>query len=132
MSLFPTFCNNLKETEQNLIKSVFLIGGIYNLLPLIQTPINEPLKLTEETAKVLSPMFKDFKSIATKSTTFYVITSENDTPAFIEQSRLFYDHLNQQSVKCQYFCLKELDHFDIMEKIDEENCEIIKLILESL
>ncbi|KAI4459659.1 ab hydrolase superfamily protein c4a8.06c [Holotrichia oblita] len=132
ISLFPKFYANLTNDERQLIKSIFLISGIYNLMPLVKTTINEPLKLTENEAENLSPMFWNFKDIVNTSPKFFVITSENDSPAFIKQSELFANILKKQELRHEYILLEELDHFNIIEKMADENYDIVKSIVNSL
>lgn len=132
ISLFPKFYTNLTNDERKLLKSVFLISGIYNLMPLVKTTINDPLKLTEVEAENLSPMFWNFEHVTDTSPKFFVIASENDSPAFVKQSELFANNLKKQEVPNEYMLLEELDHFNIIEKMADENYVIVKSIVNSL
>ncbi|GJQ73028.1 hypothetical protein Trydic_g1662 [Trypoxylus dichotomus] len=132
ISLFPDFYLNLTAEERVILKSIFLIGGIYNLIPLVKTTMNEPLKLTAEDAESLSPMFWNFEAIAENSPKFFLIVSENDSPAFVKQTQLFSDNLKKQRIQYEYILLKELDHFDIMERMIDKDYDIVKFIVNSL
>nr|CAI5847484.1 unnamed protein product [Callosobruchus analis] len=60
-NLFETFIPSLPEADRKLIRTAFLLAGIYDIIPLTKTDYNEPLKLDEESAMKVSPMFKKFK-----------------------------------------------------------------------
>ncbi|VEN45343.1 unnamed protein product [Callosobruchus maculatus] len=59
-NLFETFIPSLPEADRKLIRTAFLLAGIYDIIPLTKTDYNEPLKLDEESARKVSPMFKKF------------------------------------------------------------------------
>ncbi|KAF7279006.1 hypothetical protein GWI33_007732 [Rhynchophorus ferrugineus] len=82
--MFREFVNTLSYNDQELIKSVYLMCGIYDLTPLPKTEINELLKLTDEEAKEISPQFMALSS--PEHINFHVIVAEHDAPPFIEQA----------------------------------------------
>lgn len=109
-----------------MIKNVFLIAGLYDLLPLLQTAINDPLKLDERTALELSPLRK---KIHGGNTTFFVVVAEHDSPPFIKQGEQLKNHLIEAGVDTKYVPLKNVDHFNIMERLWDENFELTQLII---
>lgn len=126
ISLFSTFINSLSNEEQELIKGVFLSCGLYDLTPLTKTIINAGLKLSEESAKELSPQYMNISSPV--HIKFYVIVAEKDSPAFIDQSKKFYEKLKEK-VNAELKMLKEIDHFNAIEKMVEEDFEVTELFI---
>lgn len=112
------------------MKAVFLLGGVYNLVPLVEIPsINDSLKLTKSEAESLSPLLQVLT--ANPSVTFYVIVAENESPAFVKQSKELYDRLIDCKYKARFISIANTDHFDMIEKLIEEDYEITKLIIEN-
>ncbi|CAH1967344.1 unnamed protein product [Acanthoscelides obtectus] len=124
-NLLESFVPSLPEEERKLIRTAFLLAGIYDIIPLTKTEYNEPLKLDEQSAKKVSPMFKKFPKCDVK---VYVIVAENDSPPFLTQGKQFHEHLIQQGLNSEHILLKNIDHFDLMENLDNEEFEISKLI----
>lgn len=128
-SLFQNYFENLPQLERSIVKAAFLISGIYNLVPLVEIPsINEPLKLTKTEAERLSPLLQ--KLSAGKDLVFYVVVAEFESPAFIEQARMLGDKLNSEGNTARLIEIANTDHFDIVEKVTDENFEITKIIAE--
>lgn len=100
--------------------TIYPISGIFDLRPLLETDINDALKLTADEAEALSPMHGDnFKKIhanARRITRFVIIIAENDSPAFHDQSSKFFEMLKATGVNTEYIEIKDTDHFDIVEK----------------
>jgi len=128
-SLFEAFFSLLPAKDQDLLKGVFLISGVYDLIPLIKTYVNDALHLNDVSAKKLSPLYQHLD--APESLRFCVIVGENDSPAFNEQSQLFHEKLKKLGKKSELIIVENVDHFDIVEKLNDENYEIVKLIISS-
>lgn len=128
-SLFVDFFQQLPNEEQNLIKAAFLIAGIYDLLPLLATSYNIPLKLDEKSATRLSPMHQPIK--AKKDIKFYVISAANESPAFIQQAKIFHKKLDSSGLCSKCIIVPDTDHFDVIEKLMDEEYTITKLIIKA-
>ncbi|CAG9773098.1 unnamed protein product [Ceutorhynchus assimilis] len=120
----------LQNLKTDLIKSVFLLCGIYNLEPLIQMSANDLLKLSSQEAKDFSPLLNgkiNYGKIA-----IYIFASEWDSPAFVKQSEEFYEKLQQNQVKCYLNVIPKVDHFDVIENLYYEDFELTKIILQAI
>ncbi|KAK4881597.1 hypothetical protein RN001_004916 [Aquatica leii] len=122
-SLFQTCFNSIPEELSDILKGVFLLSGIYDLIPLTKTRANDALQLDSSTARKLSPLYQPF--VASQDILFFIIVGENESPAFVEQSESFYRKLKGLGYKSELIVVKEVDHFDIAEQLNEENYEII-------
>ena len=90
--------------------------NIYYLFrPLIETDINDALKLEMGDAEGLSPMnpinFKKIYANARQTTRFVIMVAENDSPAFHDQSIRFYEMLKATGVNAHFTEIKDTDHF---------------------
>lgn len=124
--------DSLSLSEQLLLRELYLISGVYDLTPLVKTYVNDALKLDYITAKELSPLHQTFKRNNGKlcKVSFYIIAGEDDSPEFQKQSRLFYEKLKSLDYASELIMIKSVDHFDIVERLNEDEYEITKLIVE--
>jgi arylformamidase len=63
MMLYTDFVNKFNVSSES-IKGLILVSGIYDLIPLIQTEINENLKMDLIEANNCSPLLKPFSFIS--------------------------------------------------------------------
>lgn len=112
--------------DEGLVKAVFLISGVYNLAPLLDTTYNEALKLDQSAAQDLSPLFREF--YGKNNLKFYIIIPSDESPAFQEQSSLLHDKLKASNINSHLITVPGTDHFDVVENLTKENYIITKLI----
>jgi len=130
-SLFMGYISKLPIEQQNKIKAVYLISGIYDVVPVVQTTANEPLKLNEETAKAASPMLQEL-SAKNEDIKFKVLVAQHESPAFIKQSNEFNKKLLEEGFKSGYIFVLGKDHFDIVEGMIKDDYSITKNIIDDL
>ncbi|KZC03790.1 putative arylformamidase [Dufourea novaeangliae] len=127
----PWLNKMMTREYMNLLKGLVLIGGIYNLNPLLGTTINDALKLTKDEIKAYS--FIDLDTTKRKpiqGLKVIVTDGECDTPEFINESRKCAQKLVTIVDDVQYLLLREnVDHFDIVEKLTEPEFLLTKTIL---
>lgn len=127
------FTNVLGEPINNkIIRSLYLISGVYDLTPLVDTYVNEPLRLTKDEAKIVSPLHQTFGELHNNDTLFHVIVGEHETPKFLEQSKLMYEKFKELNFKTDLQIHTNLDHFDIVEKLNDEQFTITQAIINEL
>lgn len=124
--MFETFLPSLPEDDKNLFKAVILCCGVYDLTPLINTYINQPLKLNEETAKKLSPLYHDIKKIYPVT---HIVVGENESPAFQKQSIDYYEKIKNLG-KVSFKIIENVDHFSIVENYSRQDYELVQFLLE--
>ncbi|XP_044262418.1 kynurenine formamidase-like [Tribolium madens] len=129
-TLYTNLALNLSNEDRNMIKSVFLIAGIYDLRELPKTCVNEPLNLSQDQAKELSPLLQNLVSGVT--TKFYVISAKNDSPEFQKQAKMFNEKLQNGGLVTKWINVENVDHFDVVERVVDEGFEVTNLILEEI
>lgn len=119
------------QQAQNLIKGYICISGVYNLKPLVTSYINAPLQMTNQEAADNSPMFliERFASNTAKECTFLVVIGENETPEFLHQSQVFHKALQKANLRTQYILIPKVDHFDIIENLDDGRYILMQTII---
>lgn len=110
------------EIEQNIVKGICAVSGIYNLTPIAQTYINEPLQLTEKEIAACSPLLFANERLGLllreKETinkcAFIMAYGDNETNEFKRQSTAMIHHLTEQKIKVTQAEIAQRNHFDVI------------------
>ncbi|XP_077380011.1 kynurenine formamidase [Festucalex cinctus] len=115
------------------IKGAFLVSGIYDLLPILSTYVNEPLKMTEEVAIKNSPskLIPQVKR-SSSSCQIVVAVAENDSPEFRKQSEDYYNTLKATGLSVTLEDVSNTDHFSIIEQLVDGDYHLTKLLLKMM
>ncbi|CAD7085980.1 unnamed protein product [Hermetia illucens] len=118
----------------NLVRSVYLVAGLYDLGVIVNSSVNENNKLTldESNVQQLSPMLFDYSYLKGHKLKIHVFAAEHESPVFIEQAKGMTKQLEKFGVDSQYKCLPGVDHFEIMENFEKNDFELTHLLLEEL
>ena len=92
------------------VRATVLVSGIFDLEPLVGTPINQALGLSVAQARALSPLRQPLAGCAPA----LVCWGEVETDEFKRQGRAFAAALAAAGVACQAFEVAERNHFDIV------------------
>ncbi|XP_036442754.1 kynurenine formamidase isoform X1 [Colossoma macropomum] len=115
------------------IKGAFLVSGIYDLLPILSTYVNEPLKMTEEVALRNSPSRLVPQLKASSSACEIVIAvGQNDSPEFRKQSEDYFKSVETAGLKVTLEDIPNTDHFNIIEQLVDENYHLTQLLLKMM
>lgn len=89
---------------------IALLSGVYDLRPLMCTPTNDPLHLTEESAAAVSPQMLPFTYSAPEA---LLAVGRHEPPEFIRQNAEYAEFLSNNGVKVTTSVLEDRDHFDL-------------------
>jgi arylformamidase len=92
------------------IKSVVPISGVFEIEPVMQTSVQEAVRLTPDMAKRNSPAF--LPAASSPSVAMTVGTSESEE--FRRQTKVYADTLKAQGLSVDYFEMSDLNHFSIL------------------
>ncbi|CAL9700663.1 unnamed protein product [Knipowitschia caucasica] len=115
------------------IKGAFLVSGIYDLLPIVSTYVNEPLKMTDEVAVRNSPTTL-VQQLKTSSSACHIVVAvaEHDSPEFRKQSEEYYRMLEASGLNVTLEDVPNTDHFNIIERLVEGEYHLTKLLLKMM
>ena len=77
------------------IHGIFLLSGVYDLVPIVNTYVNDALKLTEESAAQISPQHILMKMSPTFVCPILVVVEEHGSPEFHRQAKEFVEILKK-------------------------------------
>jgi len=92
------------------IDGIALLSGVYDLRPLVCTPTNDPLHLTEESAAAVSPQLLSFTRSSIRA---LLAVGRHEPPEFIRQNAEFAEHLKNNGTSATTSVLEDRDHFDL-------------------
>ena len=128
--LFRNFFHSLPQVDQKYLKAVYYISGVFDLVPIVETYVNDALKLTPTVANDLSPLNQPIQ--ADNDIAFFVIVGEYESPTFHEQSKAFYEKLRNYNYTAKFIQVPSVDHFDIVENLSNANHEIFKILANAI
>ncbi|XP_053396077.1 kynurenine formamidase-like [Mercenaria mercenaria] len=127
--------NWLEETmvSPGMIKGAVLVCGVYDLRPLVNTYVNDPLKMTVEDAVRNSPVTHLDKIAGfSEKRRFIVAYGDHDPPEFQRQSTEFNIALSSRGIQSTLMVIPDTDHFNVIENLQLEDYslsqEIVKLM----
>ncbi|WP_165767147.1 alpha/beta hydrolase [Parendozoicomonas haliclonae] len=92
------------------IDKAILISGIYDLRPILQTPVNGALGLLRDDIEPLSPIYH----LPPKNITYEIVVSEHDTTEFIRQSFYYAELLRCNGYQARFRIVGNHNHFDVL------------------
>ncbi|XP_032900150.1 kynurenine formamidase isoform X1 [Amblyraja radiata] len=123
-------------TEYNVtpdIKGALLVSGIYDIRPIVYTSVNHPLQMTEDEAVRNSPMeFANAMKGVAKNSEIVVAVAQYDSNEFRRQSQEYYQAVKAAGFNASFQDISNRDHFDIIEKLVEENYVLTQVLLKMM
>ena len=92
------------------LDGLVLLSGIYDLRPLVVTPTNDPLHLTEESAKVLSPQLLP---PAQAMSSALCAVGQAESSEFIRQNAEYAEYLSNAGTPTDVMVVDNRDHFNL-------------------
>lgn len=107
----------IKEKNQTFIKGVCAISGLFDLVPIQLSNINEVLQMDKETAIRNSPALKD----PVESCQILIAVGSEETNEFKDQSRELNNNWKNKNNSVELLELPGLNHFSILSSIEDPN-----------
>jgi arylformamidase len=109
-----TFDASLPE---GLVTAAYAISGLFDLYPLVNTSINDALKLDEATAKAVSPLFWKPPACGTLD----AVVGSNESAEYLRQSRIIVDAWNAAGIATQFATIPDANHFTVIAPLADPN-----------
>ena len=110
MVALPGAGNGGDEGSAGCVRATVLVSGIFELEPLLGTPINAALGLTLPVARAMSPALQPLAGFAPSIVCWGAV----ETDEFKRQGRDFAAALRAAGRACQVFEVAQRNHFDIV------------------
>ncbi|KAE8575867.1 hypothetical protein XENTR_v10003969 [Xenopus tropicalis] len=115
------------------IKGAVLVSGVYDLLPIIHTYVNDALKMSQTDAERNSPMrcLTQMESHI-RTCQIAIVVAEHDSPEFHRQSQEYFQSLQAVGFSVTFTQIDGTDHFDVIEQLHDEKYVLTQMILEMI
>lgn len=111
----------------SFIRGAVLVSGVFDLKPLVNTYVNDALKMSQEDAVRNSPV-KLVDKIGSYSGHRHIIVAygEHDPPEFHRQSRDMAAALVTHGIRCSVIEVPDTDHFNVIENLQNDDYVLTK------
>ena len=110
---------------KNIIKSAFLISGIYEPEVVLKLSLNKEIGLTKKEAVNNTPLPSQ-----KYSTKMFLSVGENEPDAWIEQTKIYSKLLIDNNNTTDFLLLKNQNHFSILNILSDSNSKYTNRIIE--
>lgn len=114
------------DLPDDLVTSGMGISGLYQLAPLLQTPINDALQLDEETAQSSSPQFWLPEGLHR----FEAWVGEEESNEYHRQSRELAERWSLLGTPTTYVSVEEKNHFTVIDPMTRADSAMVQRIVE--
>lgn len=112
----------------DLVQSALSISGVFDLAPLIETSLNEALKITPEEARTASP----YNWIIDHDARFDAWVGGDESPEFLRQSRSQAQRWQMMGAKTRYQEVAGANHFTAVAPLTDPKSPMVLRLLELL
>jgi arylformamidase len=120
MMLQTKWANYIADYQGCVVKGVCAVSGVYDLLPLLPTYVNDALKMDSQEAKKNSPVLQPLCSLA--STVPVIIAfGDIETSEFKRQSEIMTEKLADHGVDVRFKEIVERNHFDVILDLGDKS-----------
>ncbi len=116
---------NMDWAHKCPLKGACEVSGIFDLRPLVDTYVNDPLGMTGEVATALSPQFH----IPRDACPVIFSYGENETSEFKRQTQTYMAAWQDAGHEACYVDMPGFNHFDIILELNEKNSPLFQAIL---
>ncbi|XP_072176634.1 kynurenine formamidase-like [Diadema setosum] len=118
------------QERANVIKGICLMSGLYDLRPLVETEINDPLSLTLSSASAVSPaLLVDAIPQTNIGIKVHLPVAEFDPPAFQRQAKDYCELLTARGMDAVTMVVPGRDHFDEITEMHQEESFLQQVLL---
>jgi arylformamidase len=111
------------------ISAVICISGLFDLVPLVNTSLNQKLVLDYAEAQDCSPLFRVNSSELPAG---YFFVGGDETPAFEVQSRAMAQRWARAGNRSRFFAVAREDHFSVLDAIQGADGLLLALMQERI
>jgi arylformamidase len=133
--LQKNFIDLVGPEKFKIVKNAYLISGIYDLKELKDTKCanrDNLLSLNDLNVTSLSPINGNFHDLKEFSIKFSFFVGGDESPTLQQQSSDMVKHLSSFGLNAIFKTIENVDHFNIAEKLSENDYEITKSVLSNL
>ena len=121
MVMALTNWSNHVDVKDNIVKGVCAVSGIYDLTPIAQTYINEPLQLSQTEIESFSPLLLTIPQAQLKTCDIVFAVGSNETNEFKRQTKTMCAHLEKSNKSSTFAEIAQRNHFNVILDLANES-----------
>jgi len=106
---------------QDLVIAAYAISGLFDLVPLVETSINNALRLDAASAKAVSPLFWTPR----KGASLDAVVGERESGEYFRQSRSIVDQWGRAGVATQFDVVADANHFTAIAPLADPDSPMV-------
>src|SRR4051794_2720603 len=110
----------------DLVKAVYAISGLFDLVPLVKTSVNNALGLDEAAARQASPLFWP----APSSGSLDAVVGEIESTEYFRQSRAIVECWSHRSIETRFGEIPGANHFTAIAPLADPRSPMTRRLLE--
>lgn len=114
--------------QQCPLKGTLCISGVFDLEPIVDTYVNEPLKMTKQDAYILSPLYH----VPDESCPIIFTVGENETSEFHRQTDEYMKACAKKGIQTSYVAMPVFNHFDIVMNLNKKDSPLFQALLDQI
>ena len=109
----------------DLVKGGTPISGIFDLAPIMETSINDDVRLDDEAAARNSPVF----NLPASGAPLIAVVGADETPAFVAQNRAFAEAWRARGFAAEIMEIEGLHHFNVVTELGRPGTALTAAVL---
>jgi arylformamidase len=126
-AMMATDWSQISGVPRDLVRTAYAISGVFDVPPLVDTSLNEALKLTAESARIASPMFWPAPKVAPGSFVAAVGGAESDE--FLRQSLDITYAWSQAGVTAECVVVPRANHFSVVHELGNPRSAMLERVI---
>jgi len=132
MMMAMTNWSNYLDVSDTIIKGICAVSGIYDLTPISQTYINDPLQLTKTEISTLSPLLLKTNNDYLINCKIILAYGDNETKEFKRQTIAMKQFLVQNSLASTCSEIENRNHFNVILDLANADSWLSRQVLEQM
>lgn len=116
------------KVPENVIRSACLLSGLFDIVPLCDTHINEWMQLTPERAQLLSPLFH----LPDHACSLTLAVGGRETDGFKRQTAVYAQAWQQRGFPLQIVDMPQQNHFDLVLELADVDSPLTQAVLRQI
>jgi arylformamidase len=112
------------STPRDLVPAAYAISGLFDLVPFLQTSINQELGLDEKAARSLSPL----TWTAPAGGMFDAVVGSEESQEYLRQSKTIVDDWAAKGVRTRYGEIVGANHFTAIDPLADPDSDMVERI----
>jgi arylformamidase len=109
------------DISADFVPAAYSISGLFDLAPLVGVTMNQDLRLDDDEARRVSPLFWP----APAGRTFDAVVGALESSEFLRQSRVIAEAWGKAGVSTRYEAVPQTNHFTVLDALTDENSAMV-------